>query len=74
MPKSYDVDLRKNVIGRHLIELGIKPHLVAWINKIDKRTVTEWHNRYICHRNILSHSEIFGDNRGRPSTVTLCVV
>ena len=73
MPKSISKDKRKTMIKYQLLELQLPINLVALINDIKIQTVRDWYRRWICHGNILSHSELYGNNKGRPSTITLCV-
>ena len=72
MPRPYHQDKRQTVVYQAL-QFGFDIDFIALINNIDPRTVKTYLSRVNCHNTVLSHSEIFGDNRGRPSRITLCV-
>ena len=74
MPKSINKHKRKTMIKYQLLELKLLINLVASINDINTQTIRNWYRRLICHGNILSHFELYGNNKERHCTITLFVL
>ena len=68
MPGAYPPKVRDICI--HQYQMGFDAQTIHELTNISVRSIQRWIQRYRRFGTILSASEQFGDNRGRPRTIT----
>ena len=64
---------QRELMVYQFVEFDWDVEFIALVNDVDPRCVRNYISRVICYDTVLSRAEIEGDNRGRPSIVTLYV-
>ena len=68
MPNAHPVKVRENCVRQFL--MGIDTFWISVLENVCEKSVKEYIDRYFMNNTVLTESEIFGDLRGRPATVT----
>ena len=68
MPKPHPVKVREICIHQYLMGLDIKS--ISKLTDIPTRTVRKYARRYRLFGTVLTDSELFGDDRGRPREIS----
>ena len=68
MPKAWPIEVRMIFLRQH--QLGLDAQTISQLNDIPLRTIQSWIQRYNTYGTVATLSERFGDDRGRPRTIT----